>query len=172
YHRDLPDATVSRPPGCLMNVHDALLKAITDSPDDDAPRLVYADWLDEHGQPERAEFIRLQIELAKPPARGMRTKRLGWERRVKALCNHHGRAWARAPGGGGVNLWEWERGFCSRYRARDFVALALELPRRLREAPIQHVSLSGTREDVARLVRLPLLSRLRSLEGIPEARLA
>src|SRR5205823_3346972 len=32
---------------------------IADAPDDDAPRLVYADWLDEHGQPERAEFVRL-----------------------------------------------------------------------------------------------------------------
>ena len=33
--------------------------------DDDTPRLVYADWLDENGQPERAEFIRVQCELAR-----------------------------------------------------------------------------------------------------------
>src|SRR5215217_5840813 len=44
----------------------ALLAAIRAAPDDDAPRLVYADWLDEHGQPERAEFIRLQCERARP----------------------------------------------------------------------------------------------------------
>ena len=43
----------------------ALLVAIRAAPDDDAPRLVYADWLDEHGQPERAEFIRVQCELAR-----------------------------------------------------------------------------------------------------------
>ena len=43
----------------------ALLAAIRAAPDDDAPRLIYADWLDEHGQPERAEFIRVQIELAR-----------------------------------------------------------------------------------------------------------
>jgi uncharacterized protein (TIGR02996 family) len=43
----------------------ALLAAIRATPDDDAPRLVYADWLEEHGQPERAEFIRVQCELAR-----------------------------------------------------------------------------------------------------------
>jgi uncharacterized protein (TIGR02996 family) len=41
------------------------LQAILANPDDDTPRLVYADWLDENGNPERAEFIRVQIELAK-----------------------------------------------------------------------------------------------------------
>src|SRR5213078_3097387 len=45
-----------------MTVAAALLAAIRQAPADDAPRLVYADWLDEHGQPERAEFIRVQIE--------------------------------------------------------------------------------------------------------------
>ncbi len=41
------------------------LRMIAENPDDDAPRLVFADWLDEHDMPERAEFIRLQIELAR-----------------------------------------------------------------------------------------------------------
>lgn len=41
----------------------AHLAAIRAAPDDDAPRLVYADWLDEHGQPDRAELIRVQVEL-------------------------------------------------------------------------------------------------------------
>jgi uncharacterized protein (TIGR02996 family) len=39
----------------------ALLAAVAAAPDDDVPRLVYADWLDEHDRPERAEFVRLQI---------------------------------------------------------------------------------------------------------------
>ncbi|MBP3960384.1 TIGR02996 domain-containing protein [Gemmata sp. G18] len=47
-----------------MSDEAALLRAIHTDPDDDTPRLVYADWLDEHGQPERAEFIRVQVELA------------------------------------------------------------------------------------------------------------
>jgi uncharacterized protein (TIGR02996 family) len=47
-----------------MTDGDALYQAILAAPDDDAPRLVWADWLDEHGQPDRAEFVRLQCELA------------------------------------------------------------------------------------------------------------
>jgi uncharacterized protein (TIGR02996 family) len=53
-----------------MTDRDALLRAICDAPDDDAPRLIYADWLDEHGDPLQAEFIRVQIELARNPPRG------------------------------------------------------------------------------------------------------
>src|ERR1700754_5023358 len=41
---------------------EAFLRAISAAPDDDAPRLVYADWLDERGD-TRAEFIRLQVRL-------------------------------------------------------------------------------------------------------------
>src|SRR5262245_38829145 len=52
----------------------ALLAAIREAPDDDAPRLVYADWLDEHGQPERAEFIRVQCELARHDSAELRTR--------------------------------------------------------------------------------------------------
>src|SRR5262245_30142891 len=47
-----------------MSEEDALLAAIHANPDDDTPRLVYADWLDEHDQPERAEFIRVQVEVS------------------------------------------------------------------------------------------------------------
>ncbi len=43
----------------------ALLDAIRADPSDDGPRLAYADWLEEHGTAQRAEFIRLQCELAK-----------------------------------------------------------------------------------------------------------
>jgi serine/threonine kinase PknH len=42
-----------------MGDESAFLRAIADAPDDHAPRLVYADWLDENGQPERAEYVRL-----------------------------------------------------------------------------------------------------------------
>jgi uncharacterized protein (TIGR02996 family) len=42
---------------------ECLLAAVLDRPEDDAPRLAYADWLDEHGEPERGEFIRVQVEL-------------------------------------------------------------------------------------------------------------
>ncbi len=44
-----------------------LLQSVLDSPDDDFPRLVLADWLEEQGDEERAEFIRTQVELTKVP---------------------------------------------------------------------------------------------------------
>ena len=42
----------------------AFLQTICANPEDDAPRLVYADWLDERGNP-LGEFIRVQVELAR-----------------------------------------------------------------------------------------------------------
>jgi uncharacterized protein (TIGR02996 family) len=58
---------------------DAILEAIFAAPADDAPRLVYADWLDEHGHPEQAAFVRRQIELYRTPADDVR-----WRERFAA----------------------------------------------------------------------------------------
>ena len=51
----------------------ALLTAIIAYPDEDTPRLIFADWLQENGQPERAEFIRVQIEVTRLPERDRKT---------------------------------------------------------------------------------------------------
>jgi uncharacterized protein (TIGR02996 family) len=45
-------------------VDDAFLRQILAHPFDDGPRLVYADRLDERGDP-RGEFIRVQCEIAR-----------------------------------------------------------------------------------------------------------
>jgi uncharacterized protein (TIGR02996 family) len=42
----------------------AFIRAIAERPDDDGPRLIFADWLDEIGD-ERADFIRTQCALAR-----------------------------------------------------------------------------------------------------------
>ena len=55
-----------------MTERHAFLLSIKDNPADDTPRLVYADWLEEHGETERAELVRVQIELAKPRPRGLK----------------------------------------------------------------------------------------------------
>ena len=47
-----------------MTHADAFLDAIREAPDDDTPRLIFADWLDEHGDGDRAAFIRTQVRLA------------------------------------------------------------------------------------------------------------
>jgi uncharacterized protein (TIGR02996 family) len=41
------------------------LHTVIENPDDDVSRLVIADWYEENGQPERAEFIRIQIRLSR-----------------------------------------------------------------------------------------------------------
>jgi 3-dehydroquinate synthase len=41
----------------------ALLDNCKAHPEDDTPRLALADWLEQHGQPERAEHVRLQVRL-------------------------------------------------------------------------------------------------------------
>jgi uncharacterized protein (TIGR02996 family) len=46
-----------------MDDRQAFLNAVLDAPDDDGPRLVYADWLEERDDPY-GEFIRVQCELA------------------------------------------------------------------------------------------------------------
>src|SRR5262249_11434951 len=62
---------------CIMSDQAAFLAAIIANPDDDTPRLVYADWLDENlpdktpspaaGPSARAEYIRVQCRLARLP---------------------------------------------------------------------------------------------------------
>jgi uncharacterized protein (TIGR02996 family) len=44
------------------------LKAVFADPDNDLPRLVFADYLEEQGETEWAELIRVQCELARRPA--------------------------------------------------------------------------------------------------------
>jgi uncharacterized protein (TIGR02996 family) len=48
----------------IMTPHEAFLQTIAADPDDDAPRLVYADWLEEHAESAFAGLIRVQCELA------------------------------------------------------------------------------------------------------------
>src|SRR5689334_5028103 len=42
----------------------SLLQGCKDAPDDDAPRLVLADWLEENGDADRAEYVRLSVRLS------------------------------------------------------------------------------------------------------------
>src|SRR5215468_8970682 len=48
-----------------MTHDEAFLNAIREAPDDDGPRLIYADWVEDHGDPARAELIRGQCRLAR-----------------------------------------------------------------------------------------------------------
>src|SRR5688500_7506010 len=94
-----------------MTDREALLRAIIETPDDDAPRLVYADWLDEHGQPDQAEFIRLQCERNRHPQSDDHWKELG--ARCAQLLSANGHRWMRGVPGPPAIQWlgEHYRGF-------------------------------------------------------------
>lgn len=69
----------------------ALLKRCRETPADDMPRLVLADWLDETGDADRAAFIRVQIALSHPSANCGRHRELKLLER--ALLAAHAEKW-------------------------------------------------------------------------------
>ncbi|MFX5914928.1 TIGR02996 domain-containing protein, partial [Acinetobacter baumannii] len=74
--------------------------------DDDLTRQAFADWLEERGDTRRAEFIRLQMALARQGGYS-RTA----EERAEALLTEHRRSWlgdllSVAP----ADHWKFERG--------------------------------------------------------------
>jgi uncharacterized protein (TIGR02996 family) len=68
------------------------LAAIRAAPDDDAPRLVYADFLHENGEEDRAEFIRVQCRLARMErgvaGRGVNAHKADKKREGALLATH------------------------------------------------------------------------------------
>jgi uncharacterized protein (TIGR02996 family) len=98
-----------------MTPDNPFLQALLAEPDDDILRLAMADWLDENDQPARAEFIRVQIELA----RGVpdRDRRRFLELRQRDLLVAHDAEWV-APLARVLDLqkgqwggWVFRRGF-------------------------------------------------------------
>lgn len=88
----------------------AFLEAILEAPDDDAPRLIYADWLDEQGEADRAEFIRLQVREARMDPDD--PERPGVHARAEYLGRIHHVEWAsRLPQYEGVHWEVFHRGF-------------------------------------------------------------
>ncbi len=135
-----------------MTDRESFIRAICDQPDDDAPRLVLADWLDEHGESERAEFIRVQCELARMDRETTHSQIDLWAAqnklhdRERELLAGHNVEWSRPlPGpfelSGNVLKWDFIRGFvgsieCS---AADWLTHADTI---LREHPVQSVRLT------------------------------
>ncbi len=91
-----------------MTDREALLAAIIANPEEDTPRLMFADWLQESGDEARAQFIRLQIEVARaepftPEARTAAEA-------AKRLLDEHRGEWSRAVKQLALS-WEFGRGF-------------------------------------------------------------
>jgi uncharacterized protein (TIGR02996 family) len=122
---------------------EAFLEAIRAEPDEDAHRLVFADWLDDQGGEDnaaRADFIRTQCALARLPRHDLRRRDL--LEREQALLGRHEAAWA-APLRDIVTRWRFRRGF-----VEDVTIPAETLLRRgaelYRLTPVRHVRLRGT----------------------------
>src|SRR5262245_48424828 len=101
--------------------HDFIRQILT-NPDADAPRLAYADWLEQQGEGERAEFIRCQIEAVRlPPSDPRRGEAAA---RADALFLAHQAEWEKLPPEveGVVRVSCFERGFpaWARCRITDF----------------------------------------------------
>ncbi len=155
-----------------MNDYDALLAAVLANPEDDVPRLVFADWMEESGQPAlvaRAHFIRAQVESAQLPEGD--PDRAACERKADDLYREYGAGWnAVLPG------WVTWNDTSLRY-SRGFVSELGVTPRRLFRdayelmavAPIDtvHIRTDVTAYTPAHLRTfikdLPWLARVRTL---------
>src|SRR4051812_6593207 len=117
-----------------MSDHAAFWSAVAAAPDDDLPRLIYADWLDERGD-VRGEFIRLQIAEARGAATADEVAR------ADAWGRQHAHEWA-----GGVAehalVWEFRRGFVDRVimNAGEFLTCGDPL---LAAHPVRRLTLIG-----------------------------
>jgi uncharacterized protein (TIGR02996 family) len=149
-----------------MSDHDALLRAICAYPDDDTPRLVFADFLEENGEAERAAFVRAQVELARTPT---------WEP-FAAFCRHRRPEWSDGvafrrtlpplPEGWNVTWGEppFHRGLGWRVNVASLRAWEQVAPRLFERAPVGelHLNTSATTlDDLRRFAAVDWLGRLR-----------
>jgi len=98
----------------MHSTEEAFFADIREHPDDDTPRLVYADWLDEYGNEtdrKRAELIRLECHLARLPAPN--PERDDLDRRRQQLVAELESIWF-TPLRGLTQGWWLNRGFVAR----------------------------------------------------------
>lgn len=115
--------------GCVMDTGSALLRAICLTPEDDAPRLVYADWLEENGYGDRAEFIRLQIDVHRNPASVCGYRTGARYMRMRYLMHLHWHEWRPVLAAGTAS--QFARGFVDTVwiDVADFYDKAAEIAR-------------------------------------------
>ena len=155
-----------------MAEREALTAAVLADPDDDLPRLVFADWLDERGEAARARFIRAQLALAAlpewdPQSAALRRTRPEWDcseesiRTLPPLTSDTGLHWnAREP---------FRRGFGYAVQAPHLRALQFRMPALLAEEPVGRLGLYGaTLDQWQEFAAAPWLPRIREIdfEGI------
>jgi uncharacterized protein (TIGR02996 family) len=143
-----------------MDSRDPLFQAILAEPDDDSLRLVYADYLEEQGEPERAAFVRVQLELARLPEGDERRGVL--EARERALLKGHEAEWVaplRKLLAGMMPRWAFHRGFVEELvvEARGLLQHADAV---FGLAPVRAVEVYIAGRRIEALASLPHLARL------------
>ena len=129
----------------MSTLADAFLQAICDRPDDDTPRLIFADWLDENGDPDRAEFIRVQCQLEHTPEDADNRPYL--EECSAALLEKHRDSWTAPLKSRDYCVLGFRRGFPDRVSvsAQAFLASGTRL---FELAPVCAVSMTAIRYEV------------------------
>jgi uncharacterized protein (TIGR02996 family) len=153
----------------LSTIEDAFRTAILETPDDDTPRLVFADWLDENGQPDRAAFIRCQCR-PDPPRLTLTVLDDGNGVRLEVACDeppswlHPARHLAGLPVENGAR-YEFHRGFVQAVRlsAQTWVHFAQRL---LEHHPIEQVALTKHGRLTSYLRALRCWGRVRLLQFV------
>lgn len=147
-----------------MSDLDALFRAVLDRPDDDTPRLVYADALDDLGAADRAAFVRRQVEAARAAP---------WEPAAVRFRWHHGEtpegsAWRselpELPPGLDWDRHPFRRGFPAVVQAKDAASFVTAADRLFDIAPVESLELEVLpATQVADLTTCSALARLKRL---------
>jgi uncharacterized protein (TIGR02996 family) len=149
----------------------ALIQAIIANPDDDLPRLVYADWLEEHGRPERAEFIRVQCELARVGFDPVRRRRL--QKQARQLLHRYGERWrGELPSAAPAEWGEYERGLMNSICITLSPTAGLPPADVFEATPLRVVSVAILQGDHAEVTKFLNWSGLRRFERVTVTGLA
>jgi uncharacterized protein (TIGR02996 family) len=138
-----------------------LLAAVLAEPDDETPRLVYADWLQEQGDP-RGELVTIQCELARLGADAPGERANALRLRERDLLKRHRKAWFE-PLVGRQRLEDCQikSGFLHTITMRC-VELAERGPALFAAEPVYRVHLTDPAVDV--VGASPMAARLRALD--------
>jgi uncharacterized protein (TIGR02996 family) len=147
-----------------MNDHDALLTAIGEHPEEDTPRLMYADWLQENGDPERADFVRTQVEVARPGLSA--AERYPFVRKnVHYLTNFVPQWKVELPQLKGIAWGDFNRGLIEEVQAESEEPLVKHAGT-IFAVPGIHILRLRRLNDARRVAKLPELARLRALRMV------